>query len=82
VARDGEAVHRRAGDEGTDMVDVFVEEMHPDDANLVRWKDDWEPLRVVEEDIAVSLVQYNGVGESCFPIPERISKISDTEFQG
>ena len=38
---------------GTDMVDVFVEEMHPDDANLVRWKDDWEPLRVVEEDIAV-----------------------------
>ena len=38
---------------GTDMVDVFVEEMHPEDANLVRWKDGWEPLRVIEEVIAV-----------------------------
>ena len=38
---------------GTDMVDVFVEEMHPDDPNLVRWRDGWEPLRVIEEEIAV-----------------------------
>ena len=36
---------------GTDMVDVYVEEMHPDDPNLVRWQDGWEPLRVIEEEI-------------------------------
>ena len=38
---------------GTDMVDVFVEEMHPENPNLVRWQDDWEPLRVIEEAIQV-----------------------------
>ncbi len=38
---------------GTDMVDVYVEEMHPDEPNLVRWQDGWEPLRVIEEEIAV-----------------------------
>ena len=38
---------------GTDMVDVYVEEMHPEDPNLVRWQDGWEPLRVVEEEIPV-----------------------------
>ena len=38
---------------GTDMVDVFVEEMHPEDPNLVRWRDGWEELRVIEEEIAV-----------------------------
>jgi penicillin amidase len=38
---------------GTDMVDVYVEEMHPEDDNLVRWRDDWEPLRVIEEEIPV-----------------------------
>ena len=38
---------------GTDMVDVFVEEMHPEDPNLVRWQDTWEPLRVIEEEILV-----------------------------
>ena len=38
---------------GTDMVDVYVEEMHPEDPNLVRWHDDWEPLRVIEEEIPV-----------------------------
>ena len=38
---------------GTDMVDVFVEEMHPEDPNLVRWQDGWEPLRIVEEEILV-----------------------------
>ncbi len=38
---------------GTDMVDVFVEEVHPDDPNLVRWQDDWEPLRIIEEEIQV-----------------------------
>ena len=38
---------------GTDMVDVFVEEMHPTDDGLVRWQDGWEPLRVIREEIAV-----------------------------
>ncbi len=38
---------------GTDMVDVYVEELHPDDPNLVRWQDGWEPLRVIEEEIPV-----------------------------
>lgn len=38
---------------GTDMVDVFVEEMHPDDPNLVLWQGEWEPLRVIEEEIQV-----------------------------
>ena len=38
---------------GTDMVDVFVEEMHPVNPNLLRWQDEWEPLRVIEEEILV-----------------------------
>ena len=38
---------------GTDMVDLYVEELHPEDANLVRWQDDWEPLRVVQEEIGI-----------------------------
>ncbi len=38
---------------GADMHDVFVEEMHPEDPNLVRYQDDWEPLRVVREEIPV-----------------------------
>ena len=38
---------------GTDMVDVFVEEVHPEDPNLVRWMDDWEPLDVIQEEIAI-----------------------------
>jgi penicillin amidase len=38
---------------GTDMVDVFVEEMHPTDPNLVLWRGEWEPLRVIEEEIPV-----------------------------
>ena len=38
---------------GTDMVDVFVEEVHPEDPNLVRWQDGWEPLSVIEEEIGI-----------------------------
>jgi penicillin amidase len=38
---------------GTDMVDVFVEEVSPEDPNLVRWQDGWEPLRVIEEQIEI-----------------------------
>lgn len=38
---------------GTDMVDLYVERLHPDDPSLVRWKGAWEPLRIVEEEIPV-----------------------------
>ena len=38
---------------GTDMVDVYVEELHPDEPDRVRWQDGWEPLRVIEEEIPV-----------------------------
>ena len=38
---------------GTDMVDVYVEELHPEDPDSVRWQDGWEPLRVIEEEIPV-----------------------------
>jgi penicillin G amidase len=38
---------------GTDMVDLYVEELHPDDPNLVRWENGWEPLRVITEEIRV-----------------------------
>jgi penicillin amidase len=38
---------------GTDMVDLYVEELNPDDPNLVRWRDGWEPLRTIREEIRV-----------------------------
>jgi len=38
---------------GTDMVDVFVEELHPTDDGMVRWQDGWEPLRSTTEEIRV-----------------------------
>jgi penicillin amidase len=38
---------------GTDMVDTYVEELHPTDDNLVRWQDGWEPLRTITEEIRV-----------------------------
>src|SRR3972149_1343094 len=38
---------------GADMHDVFVEEVHPTDANLVKWQDGWEPLRIVREEIPI-----------------------------
>ncbi len=38
---------------GADMNDVFVEEVHPEDPNLVRWQDGWEPLRIVREEIPI-----------------------------
>ena len=38
---------------GTDMVDVYVEELHPGEPDMVRWQDGWEPLRVIEEEIPV-----------------------------
>ena len=30
---------------GTDMVDLYVEEVDPENPNLVRWQDGWEQLR-------------------------------------
>lgn len=38
---------------GTDMVDLYVEELKPDDPNMVRWQNGWEPLRVIREEIRV-----------------------------
>ena len=38
---------------GTDVSDVYVEEVHPEDPNRVRWQDGWEPLRIVREEIPV-----------------------------
>jgi penicillin G amidase len=38
---------------GTDQHDVYVEEINPADANQVRWRGGWEPLRIVREQIAV-----------------------------
>ena len=36
-----------------DMVDVFVEETHPDDPNQTLFRGEWEPMRVIEEQIQV-----------------------------
>ena len=38
---------------GTDMVDVYVEELHPETPDLVKWQDGWEVLQIIEEDILV-----------------------------
>lgn len=38
---------------GTDMVDVFVEELNPEDSNSVRWQDNWEPFRIIQESIRI-----------------------------
>lgn len=38
---------------GTDMVDLYVEELHPEQQNMVRWQDGWEALRVIREEIRI-----------------------------
>jgi penicillin amidase len=38
---------------GTDQHDVYVEQLNPADHNEVRWRDEWEPIRIVTEDIRV-----------------------------
>ena len=38
---------------GTDQADIFVEELNPDNLNENRWHDDWYPLRIQEETIAI-----------------------------
>jgi penicillin amidase len=38
---------------GTDMVDVFVEETNPADPNQTKYKDAWEPMKIIREEIRV-----------------------------
>ena len=38
---------------GIDTVDLYVEDLHPEQANMVRWQDGWEPLRIITEEIRV-----------------------------
>ena len=38
---------------GTDQSDVYVEELHPDDPNQVRYGDGWEPLRIEHDTVRV-----------------------------
>ena len=38
---------------GTDQHDVYVEEVNPANPNEVKWKDQWEPVRVIREEIRV-----------------------------
>lgn len=38
---------------GTDMVDVVVESTNPADANQTKFKDAWEPMKVIREEIRV-----------------------------
>ena len=38
---------------GTDQHDVYVEEINPENAGEVRWRDRWEPIRIVREEIAI-----------------------------
>ncbi|HET7216785.1 MAG TPA: penicillin acylase family protein, partial [Vicinamibacterales bacterium] len=38
---------------GTDQHDVYVEEINPANVNEVRWRDGWQPMRIVKEQIAI-----------------------------
>ena len=38
---------------GTDQHDVYVEQLNPSNHGEVRWRDGWEPMRVVTEEIRV-----------------------------
>ncbi len=38
---------------GVDVNDVYVEVLHPDQPDMVRWQGGWEPLRVIREEIPV-----------------------------
>ncbi|MXZ76137.1 MAG: penicillin acylase family protein [Gemmatimonadetes bacterium] len=38
---------------GVDVNDVYVEELHPEQPDMVRWQGGWEPLRVITEEIPV-----------------------------
>lgn len=52
---------------GTDMVDLYVEELNPDDPNMVRWQNGWEPLRLIREEIRVK-------GEAPRPVELKFSR--------
>jgi penicillin amidase len=38
---------------GTDMVDVFVEQTNPADPNQTKYRDGWEPMKIIREEIRV-----------------------------
>jgi penicillin amidase len=38
---------------GTDQEDLYIEDVNPANANEVRWKDGWEPIKIVREEIAI-----------------------------
>ena len=59
---------------GTDMVDVFVEEVNPENPNEVRWRGSWEPLRIVREEIRVK-------GEAPRPIEMKFSRHGPIFFE-
>lgn len=59
---------------GTDQHDVFVEELNPANANEVRYKDGWEPLRVIREQVPVK-------GEAPRPIELKFSRHGPIFFE-
>jgi penicillin G amidase len=59
---------------GTDMVDVFVEEVNPANPNEVRWRGAWEPLRIVREEIRVK-------GEAPRPVEMKFSRHGPIFFE-
>jgi penicillin amidase len=59
---------------GTDMHDVFVEELHPEKPDVVKWQGAWEPLRVIREDIPVK-------GEAPRPVVLKFSRNGPIFFE-
>lgn len=62
---------------GVDVNDVYVEELHPDQPDMVRWRGGWEPLRVITEEIAVKgesprevVLKYSRHGPVFYEDPE------------
>ncbi len=62
---------------GVDVNDVYVEELHPDQPDMVRWQGGWEPLRVITEEIPVKgeeprevVLKYSRHGPVFYEDPE------------
>ena len=62
---------------GVDVNDVYVEELHPDQPDMVRWRGGWEPLRVITEEIPVKgeeprevVLKYSRHGPVFYEDPE------------
>ncbi|MDE2846154.1 MAG: penicillin acylase family protein [Gemmatimonadota bacterium] len=62
---------------GVDVNDVYVEELRPDQPDMVRWQDGWEPLRVITEEIPVKgeeprevVLKYSRHGPVFYEDPE------------